>query len=77
MRDSLVSEELLRSPTLKAVDEAIAGQERQLQANKRVFWIPTLSVSAGVDHLITGSSASEDFNETEWGIGGKLDLPPV
>ena len=76
MRDFLVRLGLGRSPDLLALDADIAAQERQLTASKRAFWVPSLSVGAGVDYLAAGGSGrSADFNQTEWGARGLLTFP--
>jgi outer membrane protein TolC len=75
LRDYLVRVGLARSPTLKAIDAAIAAEERALTASKRAFWLPTLSVSAGVDYLAANSDESEDLNQTEWGARADLTFP--
>jgi outer membrane protein len=76
MRDYLVRVGLARSPDLAALDASIAAAERQLTANKRAFWIPSLSLAAGVDHLVNGGNqAGANFNDTEWGVKGAIEFP--
>ena len=75
MRDFFVRTGLARSPDLGALDAAIAAAERQLTASQRDFWVPSLSVAAGVDHL--ANRGSSDFNATEWGAKGVLTFPLV
>ena len=77
LRDLLVAVGLARSPELAQIDAAIAAAERLLAANNRAFWIPSVSVAAGIDHLAASSSGSgaADFNETEWGVGATLTFP--
>jgi outer membrane protein len=65
---------LARSPELAAIDAAIAAEERLRTANRRAFWVPSLSLGAGVNHLAAHGSAP-DFNETEWGVGAGLTFP--
>ena len=74
VRDFLVRAGIARSPDLATLDAAIAAGERQLTANRRAFWVPTVSFNAGVDYL-TNSSSSSDFNQTEWGLRGQLAFP--
>jgi outer membrane protein len=74
MRDFLVRVGVRRSPDLAALGAAIEAAERQLTANRRAFWVPTLSLNAGVDYL-TNSGSGDDFNETEWGVQGLLTFP--
>ena len=77
LRDLLVAIGLARSPELAQIDAAIAAAERLLAANNRAFWVPSLSVAAGIDHLAASSSGSSapDFNETEWSVGATLTFP--
>jgi outer membrane protein TolC len=77
LRDLLVAIGLARSPELAQIDAAIAASERLLAANKRAFWVPSLSAAAGIDHLAASSSGSgaADFDETEWGAGATLTFP--
>jgi outer membrane protein len=74
MRDFLTRVGLRRSPDLAALDASIAAAERQLLASKRAFWVPTLSLGAGIDYL-TNSGSGDDFNATEWGVQGLLTFP--
>jgi outer membrane protein len=75
LRNYLVRVGLARSPNLKAIDAAIAAEERALTASKRAFWLPTLSVSAGVDYLAAHSDTSSDLNQLEWGARADLAFP--
>jgi len=74
MRDFFVRVGIRRSPDLAALDASIAGAERQLSSSRRAFWVPTLTLNAGVDHLATNTSG-DDFNETEWGVQGVVTFP--
>jgi outer membrane protein TolC len=73
MRDFLVRVGLRRSPDLAALDASVAATERQLTASRRAFWVPSLTLSAGVDYL--ANQGSEDFHQTEWGAKGELTFP--
>lgn len=76
LRDVLVRVGLPRSPVLAALDASIAAAERQLTANRRAFWVPSLSLAAGADHLVNGgNAAADDFNETEWVLKGLVQFP--
>ena len=75
MRNLLVRVGLRRSPDLAALDASIEAAERQLVANRRAFWVPSLSLSAGVDHLVNKSNNDPNFNATEWGARGVLTFP--
>ena len=74
MRDFLVRAGLRRSPDLAALDASIAAAERQLTASRRAFWVPSLTLSAGVDYLFN-SGPDEDFNQTEWLVRGEIFFP--
>ena len=76
LRDIMVRVALARSPILAEAAEAIAAAERQLKANRRAFWIPSLILSTGINHLAANNSGSTgDFNKTEWGVGAALTFP--
>jgi outer membrane protein TolC len=80
LRDAMVREGLSRSPVLDEIDASIAAQQRQLQASRRAFWVPSASVDAGinqarVDERVDGSS--ESFDETVWTVGAQLTFPLV
>jgi outer membrane protein len=77
LRDLLVAIGLARSPELVQIDAAIAASERLLAANKRGFWVPSVSVAAAIDYLAASSSGSSapDFNATEWGAQATLTFP--
>jgi outer membrane protein len=79
LRDLLVTIGLSRSPELAQIDAAIAASERLLSANKRAFWVPSVSAAAAIDHLAASSSGSSapDFEATEWGVGATLIFPLV
>jgi outer membrane protein len=78
LRDYLVRVGISRSPDLAALDASIAAVERQLTASERSFFVPSVSVAAGIDHLINNGNASgADFNETEWGLQGLITFPLV
>jgi outer membrane protein len=74
-RDFLVRLGLRRSPDLAALDASIEATERQLTAKRRAFWIPSLTVNAGIDHQTTRGDS--DFNQTEWIAKGLLTFPVV
>ncbi|MBW2359673.1 MAG: TolC family protein [Deltaproteobacteria bacterium] len=79
LRDLLVRVGLGRSPELAATDAAIGAAERQLAANQRAFWVPSLSVGAAVDHLayVDSGSSDVDFDDTEWTVAADLTFPLI
>jgi outer membrane protein TolC len=74
LRDFASRVGISRSPELAAIDASIAAADRQLVARRRAFWVPTVSVGVGVDHLIN-DTAGDQFNQTEWGVKGTLSFP--
>jgi outer membrane protein len=77
LRDFMVGVGLARSPELTAIDASIAVEKRLLTSNKRSFWVPSLSLGAGVNYLAAhgSGSAGRNFNETEWMVGAGLTFP--
>jgi outer membrane protein TolC len=78
LRDLLVRIGVGRSPSIAAIDAAIAAEERLVTANERSFWLPSLTALAGVDHLADSGNASagfDDFEETEWIARADLTFP--
>ena len=74
-RDFLVRFGLQRSPDLATLDASIDATERQLTARRRAFWVPSLSVNAGIDYFT--NRGSSDYNQTEWIVQGLLTFPVV
>ena len=74
LRDLLVRVGLDRSPELAALDAALGAEERLMTSNQRSFWVPSVSVGAGVNHLAAHGSGPS-FNETEWMVGAGLAFP--
>jgi outer membrane protein TolC len=74
MRDYLARVGVRRSPDLAAIESSIAAAERQLTANRRAFWVPSLTLGAGIDRQLNRSSIDE-FTQTEWGVRGVLSFP--
>jgi len=80
LRDLMVREGLSRSPILMQIDASIAAQERQLEASRRAFWVPSVNLGAGINHTVadqTAEGSSEGFNETDWAVGADLSFPLV
>jgi len=76
MRDVLARAGLRRSPDLAALGASIEAAERQLTSSRRAFWVPSLSLNAGIDHL-TSRSSDNDYRETVWGVQGVLSFPLI
>jgi outer membrane protein len=77
LRDLLVSRGIGRSPDLATIDEAIAAAERELLADRRQLWLPSLGVDASLNHVANDGSGSDDadFEDTEWVLGATLAFP--
>jgi outer membrane protein len=77
LRDFMVGVGLARSPQLTAIDASIAAEKRLLTSSKRSFWVPSLSLGAGVNYLAAHGSgnAGPNFNEAEWMVGAGLTFP--
>jgi outer membrane protein TolC/ABC-type uncharacterized transport system substrate-binding protein len=90
-RDFMVNEGLRASPELKRLDAAIAAQKRAGIAARRAFWVPDLTLQAGITQLLgeEGEGVDSPFNrlkglipvdipeadDTSWNVGLKLSLP--
>jgi outer membrane protein len=74
-RDFLVRMGLRRSPELASLDASIDATERQLTAKRRAFWIPSLTLNAGIDHQ--NNAGDSDSNKTEWIAKGLLTFPVI
>lgn len=76
-RDAVVAFGLDRSPVLAAINESIEAEKRRLTANRRSFWVPTVSLDAGVNHVTADDARTNDadFDDTEWSVGVGLTLP--
>ncbi|ABA90238.1 periplasmic substrate-binding protein and efflux pump, RND family, outer membrane protein [Syntrophotalea carbinolica DSM 2380] len=90
-RDFMVEQGLRSSPEIKRLDAAIAAQQRARTAARRAFWVPDLSLQAGVTQLLgeDGEGVDSPFNrfkgllpvdipeadDTSWHVGLKLSLP--
>jgi outer membrane protein TolC len=75
LRNYLVRVGISRSPVLRGIDAAIAAQGRTLTAKRRAFWVPSLSLVAGIDHLAASGSSASSFQETEYGARAELSFP--
>jgi outer membrane protein TolC len=76
LREAMVQIGLRRSPVVAALDDGIAAAERQLLASRRAFWVPSLTVGAGVNHLVDDNrDSSTRFRDTEWKLAADLSFP--
>ncbi|ANM30239.1 hypothetical protein ABI59_12585 [Acidobacteria bacterium Mor1] len=82
-REFSVGEGLDRSPDLRALDAAIAAQDRVLLAARRSFWAPEVSLSGEVSERFEQSGAGLPMSGTgvpiadrnNWSIGLSAALP--
>jgi outer membrane protein TolC len=78
LREAMVHIGRKRSPVLAAIDEGIAAAERQLAADRRAFWVPSLSVGGGINHLAADNlDRDSDLADTEWKVAADLSFPLV
>lgn len=90
-RDFMVAQGLKASPELQRLDAAIAARRRARLAARRSFWVPDLSLQAGITHMFdeTGEGVESPFSrlkgllpvnipeadDTSWNVGIRLSLP--
>ncbi len=90
-RNFMVQEGLKTAPELQQLDAAIAVQQRSRTAARRAFWVPELSLHAGITRVLTedGAGADSPFSQlqglipvdipeaddTSWNVGLRLSLP--
>ncbi|MBX2870956.1 MAG: TolC family protein [Saprospiraceae bacterium] len=68
-----------RLPTLNIIENSIKVQERLRLSRKRSFFLPTVSMNGGVNHLIGKYSVPEVFGKTEnattWNMAVGVNYP--
>ena len=77
MGDFMVEEGLVASPELAAIEALLSATQRELKANRRAYWSPTVSFQGEVTHVmdeerLAGLSAEDD---TDWSVGINVSLP--
>lgn len=78
-----VQEGLDASPELQVLDAAIEAQARLLLKSKRDYWLPTFSLEAGVDQLLSDSGEGQrneeltGLDDTDWSVGVFATLPLI
>ena len=85
--DFLLQESFKRNPNKKLLLENINAAERQLKLNKRLFYVPTISLQAqGSEILARGGEGSEDpdpgmpsfgtgLQDNSWSVAATLTYP--
>jgi outer membrane protein TolC len=82
-RDFLVEEGLVLSPEIRAIDAAMAAQQRILTSSKRAFWLPDFSVEGSVTELFdddgegTRDQSPSGLDNTDWSVGVFASFPLV
>jgi outer membrane protein len=86
----MVKEGLANSVEQRALDAAIAAQERLLASAKRSFWAPTAALSGEVTQFLAEEGAGKEpitipgfpggaslprADNTDWGVGVSVSLP--
>ncbi len=75
----LAEEALATSPELAAMESLIEAQERALKSANRAFYLPALSLAAGLTNFFArgGASASPtgDVDDLRWAVGVTLTYP--
>ena len=77
MGDFIVREGLEKAPELAALEALLSATQRELKANRRAYWSPTVSLQGEVIHVMdevrqAGLSAEAD---TDWSVGINVTLP--
>ncbi|MEH6473790.1 MAG: TolC family protein [Halopseudomonas sp.] len=77
MGDFMVEEGTEASPELAGLEVLIAASKRQLEAHRRAYWSPTVTLDGEVTRVVdeqrlAGLSAEDD---TDWSVGIRVSLP--
>lgn len=77
MGDFLVKEGLAASPEVAALEALLNATKREIKANRRAYWSPTVTLQGGVTHVmdeqrLAGLSANDN---TDWSVGINVSLP--
>ena len=77
MGDFMVNEGVAASTELAGLEALLAASYRELKANQRTYWSPTVSLQGEVTHVmdeerLAGLSAEDD---TDWSVGVNVSLP--
>jgi len=77
MGDFLVKEGLAASPEVAATDALLSATKREIKANRRAYWSPTVTLQGQVTHVIdeqrlAGLSAKDD---TDLSVSINVSLP--
>ena len=71
------------APELKALDEAIAAQERLIVKARREYWVPDISIDADLNYLFSNSGEGQrdkditGLDDTDWQVGVFARLPLI
>jgi len=87
----MVKQGIQNAPELKQIDAGIKARERLLIANKREYWLPTVSLQAGLSNQVAEGGKGQhpamfnipglppmkmaESNDTDWNIALMASLP--
>ncbi len=77
MGDFMVSEGVVASPEIAALKALLAATQREVKANRRAYWLPTVTLQGEVAQVIdeqrfAGLSTEDD---TDWSVIVDISLP--
>jgi len=77
MGDFLVQEALASSPELAGLEALVSAKNRELTANQRTYWSPTVTLQGEVLHVLNESrQAGLDMQgDNNWMVGINVSLP--
>lgn len=77
MGDYMVKVGMEASPELKSLDALVAASQRELKANQRAYWSPTVTLQGEVSRVVeeerTAGLPAE--GDTDWSVGVNVSLP--
>ncbi len=77
MGDFMVKEGVATSPELAALEALLAATQREIKANRRAYWVPTVTLQGEVAQVIdeqrVAGLSSED--DTDWSVMVDISLP--
>ncbi len=77
MGDFMVNEGVVASPEIAALEALLAATQREVKANRRAYWLPTVTLQGEVAQVIdeqrfAGLSTEDD---TDWSVIVDISLP--
>lgn len=73
----MVKEGIEKAPELEALDALLSASQRELSANQRAYWLPTVTLQGEVSHVMDERRVAglPNEDETDWMVGINLSLP--